>query len=100
MNTLYIILASLILFFILGHFHRQLNVQKSKVVHVVDNQCTGCKRCMKRCHHKVLDLVDDSIGAHIAVEYPERCTACGDCVTVCKFNALELIDRSNKRNNR
>ncbi|WP_227087908.1 4Fe-4S binding protein [Bacteroides cellulosilyticus] len=55
---------------------------------------------MKRCHHKVLDLVDDSIGAHIAVEYPERCTACGDCVTVCKFNALELIDRSNKRNNR
>ena len=25
----------------------------------------------ERCHHKVLDLVDDSIGAHIAVEYPE-----------------------------
>ncbi|WP_349869048.1 4Fe-4S dicluster domain-containing protein [Bacteroides cellulosilyticus] len=55
---------------------------------------------MKRCHHKVLDLVNDSTGVHIAVEYPERCTACGDCVTVCKFNALELIDRSNKRNNR
>ena len=99
MNTLYIILASLILFFILGDFHRRKRA-KSRVVHVVDNQCTGCKRCMKRCHHKVLDLVDDSTGAHIAVEYPERCTACGDCVTVCKFNALELIDRSNKRNNR
>lgn len=92
MNTLYIILASLILFFILGHARRRKRA-RNKVVHVVDDHCTGCRSCVKKCHRKVLDMVNDSTGAHVVVEHPERCAACGDCVTVCKFNALELTSR-------
>ena len=91
MKTLYIVLASLLLFFVLGYSRNKR--AKKKVVRIIDNNCTGCRRCIKKCRHKALDTVNDETEQHIAVKYPEKCTACGDCVAACKFNALELVDR-------
>ncbi len=92
MNILYIVLASLFLFFILGHVTRCKRA-RNKVIHIVDDNCARCRCCLKKCHRGVLEMVADGEGGHITVKSPERCTACGDCVAACKFNALELIDR-------
>jgi NAD-dependent dihydropyrimidine dehydrogenase PreA subunit len=97
MNTiLYIVGAILVLWFI-GGFYRHLQ-GKNRTIHVIESNCTGCKRCitnMRKCKHNVLDLVNDENGKHIVVKYADHCTACGDCVSVCKFNALELVRRKN-----
>ena len=66
---------------------------KNKVVSVIDENCTGCSRCIKKCRHKVLNIKEDEVGKLVVVEYPRKCTACGDCIIVCKFNALELVNR-------
>ena len=91
MNTLYIVSTSLLLLFALGYLRSKR--AKNKIVRVIPDNCTGCKRCLKRCRHSVLDMTEGEAGLHIAVKYPEKCTACGDCVAICKFDALELVDR-------
>ena len=93
MNIQYIIvLACLLLFFILGYFRNER--AKKKVVRVIDDNCTGCQRCLKKCRHQALDMInDDENRKHIVLKYPEKCTACRDCMIVCKFNALELVNR-------
>jgi ferredoxin len=60
---------------------------------VVESNCTGCRRCVKRCSHHVLGMVKNESGTHVAVKYPDKCTACGDCLRKCKFNALQLIEQ-------
>lgn len=93
MNTLYIILSILLLSVVLGYFRNKR--AKNKVVHVLEDKCTGCQRCVKRCRHKALVAVKDETGTHIILSEPDQCTACRDCIVVCKFNALELVDRKN-----
>jgi NAD-dependent dihydropyrimidine dehydrogenase PreA subunit len=68
--------------------HKQKN--RNKVICVVESNCTGCRRCVKRCQRHVLEMVDDEIGIHATVKYPDKCTVCGDCLSKCKFNALKL----------
>ena len=91
MNILYVVLAVLLLFFIHGYFGNKR--AKNKIVSVIDNNCTGCRHCLKKCRHKALGMKNDGQEQHITLKYPEKCTACGDCVAVCKFNALELTNR-------
>ena len=92
MKILYIVLACLFLFFTHGYFRNKR--AKKKVVHVIDSHCTGCQRCLKKCRHQALDMInDDENRKHIVLKYPEKCTACRDCIIVCKFNALELVNR-------
>jgi NAD-dependent dihydropyrimidine dehydrogenase PreA subunit len=59
----------------------------------VESNCTGCRRCVKRCSRHVLEMVEDGTGIHAAVKYPDKCTACENCLDKCKFNALKLIER-------
>ena len=91
MNTLYIVLAFLFLFFIHGYFGNKR--AKKKIIRVIDNNCTGCRRCLKKCRHQALDMVNNENIQHVTLKYPEKCTACGDCVAVCKFKALRLVNR-------
>lgn len=91
MNTLYTVLACVFLLIILSFFRSKR--AKSRVVRVVDDKCTGCRRCLKICRHRALEIVDDETAPHIFVKYPKKCTACGKCIAVCKFEALELVDR-------
>ena len=92
MNIRYVVLICLFLLLIYGYSGNKR--AKKKVVRVIDDNCTGCGRCLKICRHKALDMAADDAARHIALKYPEKCTACGDCVTGCKFNALELVNRN------
>jgi NAD-dependent dihydropyrimidine dehydrogenase PreA subunit len=96
--ALYIGGAIILLWLIGGIFHKLR--EKNKVIHVIEDKCNGCQRCLKRCHHHVLDVVCHEKGAHVVVKYPDNCTACGDCVSTCKFNALEMIERNKETGER
>ncbi|MDR2775440.1 MAG: 4Fe-4S dicluster domain-containing protein [Tannerella sp.] len=92
MNAVYIAMGIVLPLWILGYVSRR-HKNRHKIVCVVESNCTGCGRCVKRCSHNVLETVKDETGIHVAVKYPDRCTACEDCLGRCKFNALKLIER-------
>jgi ferredoxin len=85
----YYIIGSLILIWMLCSIVRHRR-RRGKVVRVIEENCTGCKRCLKKCRHNVLESVQDEYGTHIIVRNPNKCTACSDCVSACKFKALEI----------
>ena len=89
--TIYLILAGLLLLIFFAYWQRGKRA-KNKVIRVIDERCTQCGRCVKKCRHKVLEIVKDETGTRIVVN-PQKCTACRDCVIICKFNALELVER-------
>ena len=89
--AIYIIISVLLVLIFVGIYFRNKRAKK-KVIRVIDNNCTGCQRCLKKCRYKALEMGTREIGQHVVLN-PDRCTACGDCLTVCKFNALELINR-------
>ncbi|MFV0536243.1 MAG: DUF362 domain-containing protein [Dysgonomonas sp.] len=90
MNIFLIVLAALVLLITIAHMHRRKQA-KNKELLVIDDNCTGCRRCAKRCQRKALEIVNKKV-----VLSPDRCTACGNCVPMCKFNALEIINRESK----
>ncbi|MDR1644456.1 MAG: 4Fe-4S dicluster domain-containing protein [Tannerellaceae bacterium] len=92
MNVVYISIGIVISLWIFGNLHRRRK-RRGKIIHVVENHCTGCRRCIKRCTRSVLEMIEDETGIHATVKYPGKCTACGDCLGKCKFNALKLIER-------
>ncbi|MDR2151485.1 MAG: 4Fe-4S binding protein, partial [Helicobacteraceae bacterium] len=65
---------------------------RNRVLRTIENNCTGCKRCLKKCEHKALIAINVENGVRAIVD-PDKCTGCGDCIRACKFNALELISR-------
>ena len=91
MNIYLIIASSLLLIIVLSYFRNKR--AKSKIVHVIDNNCTGCQRCLKKCRHKALEIISDETSRRVVLKHPEKCTACRDCIITCKFNALELVSR-------
>ena len=91
MNVIYIGMGALLLLWILSNLHRRQK-NRNRVISVVENNCTGCGRCVKRCSRRVLEMVRNET-THVAVKYPDKCTACGDCLGRCKFNALKLVER-------
>ena len=66
--------------------------KRNKVICVVESNCTGCQRCVKRCTRHALEMEKNETGTRATVN-PDKCTACGDCLAKCKFNALKLIER-------
>jgi heterodisulfide reductase subunit A-like polyferredoxin len=88
--ALYIAGAIIVLYLINGIYHHIHRCRKT--IHVIDDNCTGCKRCLKKCHRNVLASASEEKGAHIVIRNPLRCSACGGCVSVCKFKALQLIE--------
>ena len=92
MNTFIIVLSILILLYIVGIISKKKRA-KAKVISIIEDNCTGCQRCIKKCRRKALEVLNDDNGRHVVLKYPERCTACRDCVIACKFNAMKLVDR-------
>jgi ferredoxin len=89
--ALYIGGAILVLWF-LGGTYRHIRGW-GKIIRVIDNNCTGCKRCLKKCHRNVLATASEEKGAHIIVKNPHKCNACGDCLGACKFKALIIVKK-------
>ena len=90
--TKYIIIgSSLIAIVVLSYFRNKR--AKNKIVHVIEGKCTGCRRCLKKCRNKALEVVSGDAGLRVALGYPEKCAACRDCILVCRFDALELVTR-------
>lgn len=87
----YIILILFVLWGVGGLIRKKKH--RHRVIHVVEENCTGCKSCLKKCNHHVLEAVNDEKGQHVVVKYPNRCTGCGDCLRACKFNALTFVLR-------
>jgi ferredoxin len=94
MNIVYISLGIVFLLSIFSTLHKKKKARE-KVVHVVEINCVGCQRCLKRCRHNVLAVKRNENGTRVFVKHPDRCTACGDCFGGCKYDALKLVERIN-----
>jgi NAD-dependent dihydropyrimidine dehydrogenase PreA subunit len=92
----YYIIGALVTLWITGSIYRRIN-RRSKIIYAIEDNCTGCGKCVKRCHHHVLEVIKDEKGTCIAVKNLDKCSACGDCVDVCKFKALEIVGRQKNR---
>lgn len=54
-------------------------------IEVIQEQCVGCKACVKGCPFGAIDMVNN-----VAVINGEKCVLCGACVDACKFDAIIL----------
>ncbi len=50
------------------------------------NKCTGCKRCLEVCPHKVFGFN----GGKAEILDRDSCMECGACAANCPFGALEV----------
>ena len=89
----YYIVGAVVALWIIGGISRHVR-GRGKVVRIIAENCTGCRKCLKRCRHHVFEMVKDEQGTHVIVKNPNKCTACGDCVNSCKFNALGIVDKN------
>ena len=53
-------------------------------VNVKEDDCIGCKICIKSCPYDAIDFDDDTKKASIN----EKCTVCGACIPVCPEDAI------------
>jgi len=52
-------------------------------IRILDNECTGCKLCIKACPFDAIKVEDK-----LAVVDLDKCTLCGACEEACKFGAI------------
>lgn len=55
--------------------------------HIIEEDCRGCKRCLRECANDGL-LFDDATKKMSIVT--ENCVGCGRCLGACNFNAIEF----------
>jgi NADH:ubiquinone oxidoreductase subunit F (NADH-binding)/(2Fe-2S) ferredoxin/NAD-dependent dihydropyrimidine dehydrogenase PreA subunit len=60
---------------------------KSLIEYRINEACTGCTICAKRCPTQA--ITGEKKGLHIIDA--EACVACGICAEVCRFDAVEVI---------
>ncbi|MDR1198232.1 MAG: 4Fe-4S binding protein [Prevotellaceae bacterium] len=92
----YCIIGAVIALWLTGIVCRHIRGRR-KMIRVIEDNCTGCTKCLKICRRNVLEAVKDENGTHIAVKNPYNCTACSNCVKACKFKALELYSLRNRK---
>ncbi|MDR3198076.1 MAG: 4Fe-4S dicluster domain-containing protein [Planctomycetaceae bacterium] len=93
MNAALYIGGVIIVLWFTGGIYRHVR-RRGKIIHVIDDNCTGCKRCLKMCRRNVLASASEENSSHIVVKNHLRCSSCGDCVGACKFKALKLIEKT------
>ncbi|MDR1480256.1 MAG: 4Fe-4S binding protein [Planctomycetaceae bacterium] len=94
MNVALCVGGTIIAVWLIGSICRHI-CGRGKIIHFIDDSCTGCKRCLKMCRHNVLASISGEKGSHVVVKNPLNCTGCGNCVSVCKFKALSIIEKKN-----
>ena len=53
----------------------------------IQDWCTGCARCVRRCQQEALSIGEDQM----AQVDPKKCILCGYCGTVCRELAIKVI---------
>jgi aryl-alcohol dehydrogenase-like predicted oxidoreductase len=66
----------------------ELAIQIDKIERklLIHDWCIGCGKCVEKCQHHALSLVDGK-----AVVNPERCVFCGYCSKVCPEMCIKVI---------
>ena len=59
-------------------------------VEFIEENCIGCKLCLKSCPYNAIDMVDVPGKDKPVARKNDDCIECGACVDACKFNAIEL----------
>ena len=60
-----------------------------KIVHIDEEKCTGCGKCIIDCHEMALQIVDGK--AKIVKDI--YCDGLGDCLKSCPEDAITIIER-------
>ncbi len=66
--------------------HCSAGVCKELITYSINENCTGCRRCVKVCP---VDAIRGEKKKQHGID-SARCTKCGACKTVCKFDAVEV----------
>jgi len=59
------------------------------IVHIDDEKCNGCGRCISACAEGAIEMVDGK--AHLVSEV--HCDGLGDCLGECPQDAITLVER-------
>lgn len=70
------------------------------ICHVIDENCTGCMKCVDVCPVEALSMVSANDPKHkkkkIALLNEENCIGCGVCARVCSFDAIAMNPREQR----
>ena len=66
------------------------NLTKVEKCLLIENWCTGCGDCVKKCSNGALSIKDS-----VAICDEKKCLTCGYCSAACKEMALKLISIKN-----
>lgn len=63
-----------------------------RVPNVIDENCTGCDRCVSVCLPNAFELVkaEHNKAGHVVSIHPDNCVGCGHCLQVCPSEALVM----------
>ena len=74
-------------------------VHTSNFIAMVEDNCSGCGRCLSYCPVKVISLETeqtDGSGCKRAVIEEALCLGCGVCVRNCRLSALTMVSRTSR----
>ena len=60
-----------------------------KIIHIDEEKCNGCGRCVHACHEGAIDLVNGK--AKLMREH--YCDGLGDCLPTCPTGAITFVER-------
>ncbi len=62
---------------------------KRRVVEIDDEKCSGCGKCIPRCHEGALQIIDGK--ARLVSD--RYCDGLGDCLGTCPMDAIRIVER-------
>ena len=62
---------------------------KREIIHINEEMCDCCGKCLKSCIEGALRIVDNKL--HLVAE--RFCDGCGACVGKCPLGALKIVER-------
>ena len=60
-------------------------------VEFIEENCIGCKLCLKSCPYNAIDMVDVPGKDKPVARKHDGCIECGACVEACKFEAIVKV---------